>query len=296
MAHAGAVRQPVRANSNDIGRITAWLESEGLTVNYVARSRTWIAFSGTAGQVAAAFQTEFRRYQIGPETHFANAREPHVPATIAGLVTAITGLDDFHPRPAAKARPALTGDSGAHYLAPDDLATIYDILPLYHSGVDGSGQKLAIIGQTALDPSVVTVFQNTFGLDANPPQKVLFGADPGLKPDDVGEAQLDLEWSVAVARQATIIYVYSQDVFDSASYAIDQNIAPVMSLSYGLCEPGASADTSPLLQSAAQQANAQGITWLASSGDSGVRRPVIRRAAHRRSMVWPSRCPRAFRK
>lgn len=256
-------------SANDIARLTSWLQSTGLTVNYVARSRTWIAFSGTAGLAAAAFQTEFHRYQIGSETHFANAREPRLPAAIAGLVIGITGLDDFHPRPAVKARPAFTGNSGNHYLSPDDLATIYDILPLYQNGVDGSGQKLAIIGQTAIDPSVVTMFQNTFGLDANPPQRVLYGTDPGVKPDDLGEAQLDLEWSAAVARHATIIYVYSQDVFTSASYAIDQNIAPVMSLSYGLCEPGASANTSPLLESAAQQANAQGITWLASSGDSG---------------------------
>jgi hypothetical protein len=39
-----------------------------------------------------------------------------------------------------------------------------------------------------------------------------------------------------VARLANLIYVYSDDADYSAYYAIDNNLAPVISESFGLCE------------------------------------------------------------
>ena len=38
------------------------------------------------------------------------------------------------------------------------------------------------------------------------------------------------------ARGAGLIFVYSYDVLDAVQYAIDQNLAPVISMSYGECE------------------------------------------------------------
>src|SRR5215469_7949334 len=42
----------------DIARATVWLQSRGLTVTGTARARNYIAFDGTAGNVASAFGTE----------------------------------------------------------------------------------------------------------------------------------------------------------------------------------------------------------------------------------------------
>jgi uncharacterized protein (TIGR03437 family) len=52
-------------------------------------------------------------------------------------------------------------------------------------------------------------------------------------------------------------------------YAIDENLATVLSVSYGLCEPQTSSASLRAFQSWARQANAQGITWVNASGDSG---------------------------
>jgi len=60
----------------DIATIVSWLESEGLKVNDVARSRHWIAFTGTAGLIDSAFHTAIHRYNVAGETHFAAASEP----------------------------------------------------------------------------------------------------------------------------------------------------------------------------------------------------------------------------
>jgi subtilase family serine protease len=54
----------------------------------------------------------------------------------------------------------------------------------------------------------------------------------------------------------------------AAQYAIDQNLAPVISVSYGSASPHARSDMLGM-ESWARQANAQGITWVNVSGDSG---------------------------
>jgi uncharacterized protein (TIGR03437 family) len=255
----------------DIGKITQWLEGQGLKVLSVARARNSIAVSGMAAQVEAAFQTEIHTYSVEGETHYSNASEPSVPAAFGSVIKAIRGLNDFHMK--ARAKPRNTASRGAHYLAPDDQATIYDLLPLYTAGIDGTGQKIAIAGQTAINLSDITTFRSTYNLPANSPQTVLVpgSKNPGVqsKSGDLAESDLDLEWSGAVARNATIIFVYSTDVMTSVQYAIDQNLAPVVSVSYGSCEQETPASEVSAFQQWAQQANAQGITWFASSGDNG---------------------------
>jgi subtilase family serine protease len=261
----------------DIAKIVAWLQSEGFHVDDVARGRNSIVFSGTVAQVNVAFRTEIHRYLEEGESHFANATEPSVPAALQPVVIGIRGLDDFHPKPAASRReplamqaPHFTNNAGNNYLAPDDLAIIYDLVPVYQAGYDGSGQTLVVAGQTNVNIQDIQTFRQTFGLSNNLPQlmKVPSSVDPGIT-GDLGEADLDLEWSGAVARNAKIIFVYSTDVFTSVQYAINQNLAPVISFSYGACELGFSGTDAQNAQAVAQQANAQGITWVVSSDDSG---------------------------
>ncbi len=257
-------------SDDDISKITQWLEGQGLKVLSVARAKNWIAASGTAAQVEAAFQTEIHSYLVDGETHYSNATEPSVPAAFGSVIKSIRGLNDF--RMKARAKPKYTS-KGQHSLAPDDLATIYDIGPLYSSQINGSGQKIAVAGQTAINMSDITSFRSTFNLPANNPQTLLVpgSKNPGIQSNsgDLAEADLDLEWSGAVARNATIIFVYSEDALTSVQYAIDQKLAPIVSVSYGSCELETPTSDSAAYQQWAQQANAQGITWLAPSGDSG---------------------------
>jgi uncharacterized protein (TIGR03437 family) len=188
------------------------------------------------------------------------------------MVAGFRGLNDFHPRPHIKkpAHPEYTLARGVHHIAPDDLATIYNIAPLYQDGIDGTGQRIMVVGQSGIRTSDIQTFRSTFNLPAPNLQQVLVPnrPNPGVVPGDSEEADLDIEWSGAVARNASIIYVYSDDVWQSALYAVDQNLAPVLSMSYGSCEQADIADL-PTFQATVQQANAQGITWLAASGDLG---------------------------
>jgi len=255
------------ASRGDIAKIVTWLESQGLTVNDVARGRHWISFTGKAEQIDRAFRTEIHRYGVDGETHFANASEPSIPSALANVVGGFAGLDDFFPRRRSHRKKLLPefNIGRQHLLAPDDLATIYNIAPLYNAGIDGTGQKLVIVGSTAIDLGDIQAFRALFNLPPNDPQLVLAGSEPGSNSGNIGEADLDIEWSGAVARNATILYVYGRNINTAIQYAIDQNLAPVISISFGNCEQ----NLAPTLRSIAQQGNAQGITLIAASGDSG---------------------------
>jgi hypothetical protein len=255
-------------SAGDLDQITAWLTARGFTIRTVAPSRNWVAFSGTAGQVQQTFQAEIHRFEVEGALHFSNTADPTVPAALDGVVTAISGLHDFGLRPPQpNLAPGYTAGSGNHYVAPADLATIYNLNGLAANGYDGTGQKLAIVGQSAVDLNDIRNFRSIFGLPAKDPQIVLVpgGPDPGIVSGDVIEADLDLEWAGAAARNASLIYVYSANVMDALQYAVTQNLAPVIAMSYGGCETASGAS----MRAIAQQANAQGITWIASSGDSG---------------------------
>ncbi|MCC6364859.1 MAG: S8 family serine peptidase [Bryobacterales bacterium] len=258
------------ASNADIAKITSWLESQGFEVDMVARSRTWITFSGTAGQTRGAFHTAIHRYLRNGEVHYSNVANPAVPAALAPLVAGIRGLNNFRLKPRSRRKPEMTSSNGLHSIAPDDFAIIYNVAPLYQAGIDGSGMKIAVVGQTGIRLSDIDAFRSRFHLATQNVQQILVPKrpDPGVVTDELGEADLDIEWAGAVARNATTIYVYSDDVWQSALYAIDQNVAPVLSMSYGNCEESDLVDL-PAFQSAAQQANAQGMTFLAAAGDAG---------------------------
>jgi len=189
-------------SDDDLNKIAAWAQGQGLTVAAVARGRNWISVSGAAAQIEQAFQTELHHYLADGETHFANATEPSVPTAMAGIVRAIRGLNDFRAKPAKRIphgslAPDYNSSRGSNYLAPNDLATIYNMAPLYAAGIDGSGQSLVIAGQTGINLSDIQQFRSYFSLPANDPQVMLVpgSPDPGINKSDLSEADLDLEWS-----------------------------------------------------------------------------------------------------
>lgn len=258
----------------DLDKIAAWLSSNGLTVTGAARARNSITFRGTAQQVEAAFATEIHQYLVDGEIHFSNATDPSLPEALQGIVRAVHGLNDFRMQPRRAVRrpaPRYTSGTGRHYLAPDDFAAIYNVQSLYDAGLGGAGQKIVVVGQTRIDVADIQQFRTAYGLPPSDPQIVLVPnlRDPGTSKTDLPEADLDIQWAGAVARDATIVYVYSFNVTDAVQYAIDQNLAPVLSMSYGFCEAQSSASEAQVYRSWARQANAQGMTWVTASGDSG---------------------------
>ena len=280
----------------DIQAVTAWLTSWGFTGIKVGPGRQVIEFSGTAGDVRNAFRTEIRRFVVDGKEYTANASDPQIPAALAPVVAGIVSLHNFprkshakflgqFRRPAGKTglEPLFTFPnpfSGMNFygLGPGDFDTIYNSKPLIAAGNDGTGQTIAIVGETNLKVQDVQQFRKMFGLPANfdSTNVVLNGEDPGITSiGEEGEADLDVEWSGAVARGATVKFVVSASTPASAGidlsalYIVEHNLAGVMSESYGACERDLGSVGNAFYNSLWTQAAAQGITVVISSGDGG---------------------------
>src|SRR5882757_3148524 len=280
----------------DVQAVTDWLTRQGFQVAKVAAGRGAIEFNGTVAQVRNAFRTEIHKFAVNGEEHIANVSEPAIPAALAPVVKGVAALNSF-PRRAhlhnkgvyrwqrdtGQIKPLFTfGNNPANFaMAPADFAKIYNI----PAGADGTGQTIAVIGQSNINAQDVIDFRNLFGLPQNFTQAnnvIVNGPDPGLQlaTGDEGESDLDVEWAGAVAPNATILLVTSsttssnptqitQGVDLSALYAVDNNLASVISESYGQCEFFLGAATNQFFNSLWEQAAAQGITVVVSTGDSG---------------------------
>jgi subtilase family serine protease len=283
------------AAQSDISRITAWLKAKGLTVNLVYPSRMVIDFSGNAGQVSRAFNTEIHRLDVDGISHIANVRDPRIPAALAPAIEGIVSLHDFRPHNKMVKRRGPDGkhpnDTGTCFnqpcydMAPGDLATIYGLTPLFGGGISGQGETVAVVEDTDLyRTSDWTTFRSTFGLTKYTAGKLLVVhpapkngtacADPGVNPDgDDGEATLDVEWSSAAAPSATIMLASCATA--NGVYLAIQNLVnaaappPIISISYGDCEVDNGAAQNASFNKLYQQAAAEGISVFVATGDSG---------------------------
>jgi subtilase family serine protease len=285
----------------DVQAVTDWLTRQGFQIAKVGAGRTTIEFSGNAAQVRNAFHTEIHRFAVNGEEHIANVSEPAIPAALAPVVKGVVALHNFPMRAHLRNRgvyrlnreskqltPLFTFGNPANFaLAPADFAKIYN-LPNYNTtaGVnDGTGVTIAIVGQSNINAQDVHDFRNLFGLPQNFTQAnnvILNGPDPGLQlgTGDEGESILDVEWAGAAAPGATILLVSTANTQTnptqitagidlSAAYIVDNNIASILSESYGLCEPALGATQNQFFSVLWQQAAAQGISVVVSAGDDG---------------------------
>lgn len=264
-------------SSADLTSVTSYLRAQGLTVTTVARSHSFVTVSGAAAQVDHAFGTTLHNLSVDGEEHVANLTPPLLPATIAGVVRGITGLDDFRLKPHVRSRqvpdPKFTSaTSGNHFIAPGDFYTIYDLYPLLTSSINGMGVTIAVMGQTDISLTDIAAFRAASGLSVNPPTIKVYAPGPGVSKNtaDIEEASLDVEWSGAVAPGATILYVNSTDVIaGSLTQSVDNNLAPIITISYGDCETNFGTSNLAIYNQLFRQANAQGQTIVGPAGDSG---------------------------
>jgi hypothetical protein len=268
----------------DLDKASAWLEQQGFAIERISRGHDRIYFTGTVAQVNGSFATTLRYYNVDGKKHFAASTELSLPAALAGVVLNIGNLDDFKPQAmhhkVSPMKPDFTsGISGSHFVAPGDIATIYNIAPAYQAGWTGHGQSIAIVGQSDVDLTDIQRFQAAAGVTSpKDPVKVLVpttGNAGDFYVGDMAESDLDLEWSGAIAPDATIYFVFTGDggnagVFDSLVYAIETRISPIISVSYGGCEIaiGSPANVQSL-DDIFQQGTAQGQSLIAASGDDG---------------------------
>jgi subtilase family serine protease len=285
-------------DAQDVQTVKTWLKSQGFKVHGSTQSGLLIDFSGTAGQVRNALHTELHYYNVGGKTHLANASDPKIPEALAPAVAGVVSLHDFHPRamnmPKTTQGPAYTSGT-KNDVVPGDIATIYNLNPLFAQGYSGQGQSIMVLEDTYLyTVEDWTIFRKTFGLSRAYPQATLSQVSPtggvtctnpgfqGVSTDpgygDDGEAAIDVEWASAAAPNAAIILAACTDgatvqtfggllALENVLNGPVSGLPSVVSMSYGESEADDGAAGNLAFYTTFQQAAAEGVSIFVSSGD-----------------------------
>jgi subtilase family serine protease len=276
----------------DFDEITKWLRSEGFVVNTVnPRS---LDFSGAAGQVREAFHTEIHNLDVDGVKHIANMSDPQIPAALTPAVIGVVSLNDFKPRALNHRRTSdLATGSLSNFVAPADLATIYNLNPLFAANYSGQGQTIVVLEDTdSFTTDDWYTFRSAFGLSTAFPlgslsvihPSPLSGtnncADPGVlpaDPDTEAEAILDTEWASAAAPSATIELASCADTttnfggFFALENILNGSGAPpaIVSISFGESESEMGTTFNSYVQSLYQQGALEGVSIFVAAGDQG---------------------------
>lgn len=275
----------------DIATITTWLQSQGLRVNWVSPSRTFIGFAGTSAAVSRAFRTEIHTYRVQGELFTSVLSDPSLPAALAPVVQAVRGLYTIRERPmhrmipASAVSPDATTSNGQHFIAPADFRTIYDEDTTY----TGTGQTIGIVGQARTDSNDFNNFNLKTGAGLQLPTEIVpttfGGVDPGpaltTPPSsgftfgDQGEATLDVLRAGSTAPGANLLLIIatsdSGGIGDDTQYLVQSTPVPaqIINISYGACESASGPSGVAYWDTLFQQAAAEGISVFVSSGDAG---------------------------
>jgi subtilase family serine protease len=281
-----------------IAKVQAALQAGGLQIT-AAHSRSFHV-AGLAGQVNTLFQTRLNQITgADGASRLVASVKPTLPSALreeGAVIVNFTGLPDKHPfavKTSAQIPANRTSADGPYWF--DDLKQAYDY-PSYQSTLpngkrlDGTGVRVAVLMSDLLYPNdVATLFNHekfTTVTGKPVPTVATVKIDGGGKVNGAGslEASLDVQQVLGGAPGATVTLVSIPDlsdhhILDGYTYIVDNpQLYDVVNSSFGECELyytaayNSGVDYTYILQmyeNIFQQGSAEGITFVASSGDNG---------------------------
>ena len=263
------------ADPADIELVETTFVSLGLEVLETDPASRRIRISGSVATITRVFGTSVSSgtSEGSDTTHRIRTGGLSIPSQLAGVVTAVLGIDN---RPQARAQfRASAAKAAAVSYTPIQLGALYD----FPKDTDGSGQTIAIIelGGGFESADLKTYFS---GLKvANPSVKAVGvdGADnvPGKDPTGAdGEVMLDIEVIGALAPAASILVYFAPNTddgfIDAVSQAAHASPTPAaMSISWGQSEDQWTGQSRVALDDALLDAAALGVTVTVAAGDNG---------------------------
>ena len=258
------------ADTDDIARVTSAMTELGLTVTDTHQGSRRMMVSGTVGALSAAFGTTLTLVAsphpdgTGDVTHRYRSGGLSVPAELAGIVTAVLGLDD---RPVARPQfRRLTAAAASRTVTPETVTpetvtpetvtpetvtpetvtpetvtpeaapaaptavplTALQVANLYNfpAGTDGTGQTIAIVelGGGYNQSDLDTYFS---GLGLATPSVTAVSVDGGSNSPGQpadGEVELDIEVAGAVAPKAAQLVYFAPNTDQGFINAIAQAV------------------------------------------------------------------------
>ncbi len=275
--------------AQQVQQVTDYLRAHGFTITRARPGDTVIDFSGTVAQVQQAFAVQIRLYRSRQgRVFYANSSAPRIPLALQLLIVNINGLNNaiththppLQPEPAGGQRSPRTpacpgpGSNALNYLTPAQFASAYNFTSAYNAGLHGEGQSIALFELDLYTPSDIGNFQACYdGGSLTRINTVLIDGGPTAQTQGGLEVELDMEIELAMLHNLTNLFVYEAPNTDTGyndewAQILADDI-PIVSDSWGICEPDLSGTNIAAEQQYFIQAGAQGQTLLAAAGDSG---------------------------
>jgi subtilase family serine protease len=283
----------------DYDKVATALRAAGFRIDTTYNNRTVVDAAATVATIDRFFRTSVHRVQYGRGSAYANVENAYAPNALTGLVLSVDGLNTIpivhsgyatvSHRASARVRDASNTDlfgpvsaaTGAQGYSPHAFWAAYD-LPIEHASgakrYDGSGRASGIVIDADFAESDLNSFMSYFKIQRTGPatRRVLIhgGPPPGDSTSDSVEAALDSEALVGDA-PGTSLYIYEIPTFTNANItdayntAVSNNKVDSVNSSFGGCEELIGAKTATAWGAIVEQGAAKGITFHASSGDSG---------------------------
>ena len=281
-----------------VAAVEGVLRADGLQLGAISANHLSIPVTATAERLSKAFSTEFHRYEMpSGRIAFANSTAPLFPRSVAHLVQAVIGLDNLYvarpmglvtapKRPTPLVTPhvvtggpqpctaAIAGGTLYSSYTADQLASAYQFSSLYGAGDFGAGQTVAIFELAPNHTSDISSYQSCYATSASVSYVQVDGGSGAFGSGNGIEAALDIEDVIGLAPQANIdVYQGPNNggsgPYDTYNAIVTADTAQVISTSWGLCEPSATASLVTAESTLFEQAATQGQSIFAATGDSG---------------------------
>ncbi|HVT12211.1 MAG TPA: protease pro-enzyme activation domain-containing protein [Fimbriimonadaceae bacterium] len=252
---------------NKVDAVKNYLIANGFGIRLVGKNRMSILADCTVAQAEAAFHTTISDFQTsdpkapGNHSFYCFTSPLRVPSSIAPSILDVAGLESFT-KPKARST-----------LSPTQTRHLYSLATMYGAGNHGEGRTIAISNWDGYRLTNVPLYYSQYGLPTPPGGvgsnitvvTISGGAGGGTAQ---GEGDLDIQMILGMAPLCNF-RIYdggNSDLIGVLTREANDNLADVISESWGWSLGSTTATAAHNLH---LSMNAQGITYMAASGDSG---------------------------
>lgn len=253
--------------------VVSYLKGQGLTITSVAPNNMLVNAAGSVATVEKAFGVTLNDYQVNGRVVYAPTSDPTIPDALSTTILNIEGLDNLvryhHATLTQQSRPA-TGPGKGY--TPTELRNAYDVNALMSNGGTGAGQTTALFELDGYNPSDISTYLDYYHLGSPKYSNVLVDDATNTPGDGAVEVELDMEVLSALAPDATQkVYIGPNTVpgiNDTYNKIVTDNLAKVVSISWGICELYSGDAELTTLDNIFAQGAAQGQAFFSASQES----------------------------
>jgi len=292
-------------NQKAIDAVKSYLSDHGIPSKQqeVAPNGEFIRVKAAIGQIEKMFSAKFFHFEsVGRQISLVRSPAYTIPSHLSDHITVINGIRNFpmyskHTMIGARIR----ADPPSGSVTPQLIWSTYNMPNETDSTPLADQSVFESLGQS-YSPDDLTKFQETYNLPVQGVAEVIGTNDPSTcvtNPDNCGEANLDVQYIMAMAQGSpTIYWSIDQSVGDIfldfiEEVAKDPQPPQVFSISYGGPEHLQNQDDVILFNTETCKMGLRGITLFVSSGDDGVAGSEARSDPSQCAFIpqYPADCP-----